>query len=166
MSSSTDPVRVARLGRPHGLDGFLGLYVDEADILHFQVGSAVDVAGSSLTVRALRRGDKGWQVAFEGVQDRHDAEAIRNHDVFVAAPRDLEEGEFWPEDLVGLEVRPVSGVVTGVIHGPTQSRLVIEKDGAIFEVPFVAELVPVVDVDAGYLEIVVIEGLIGDQSVE
>ena len=33
-SSSTDPGRfvIGRLGRPHGLDGFLGIYVDEEDI--------------------------------------------------------------------------------------------------------------------------------------
>ncbi len=166
MSSSTDPVRVARLGRPHGLDGFLGLYVDEADLVHFEIGSKVDVADSTLTVRALRRADKGWQVAFEGINDRPSAESIRNHDVLVAAPRELDEGEFWPEDLIGLEVRPIGGVVTGVEHGPAQSRLVIDKDGSTFEVPFVEALVPVVDLEAGYLEIVVIEGILPDQSLE
>lgn len=150
------------MGRPHGLDGHIGLYVDEADLVHFQTGSQVDVAGSTLTVRALRRGDKGWQVAFEGVDTREGAEAIRNQDVFVAAPRQLDEGEYWPEDLIGLEVRPVGGVVVGVEHGPAQSRLVIEREGATFEVPFVAELVPVVDLEAGYVEIVVIDGLLPD----
>lgn len=162
MSSSTDPVRVARLGRPHGLDGFLGLYVDEADLVHFRIGTTVDVGGSDLIVRALRRADKGWQVAFEGIGDRPSAESIRNQDVFVAAPRELEEGEFWPEDLVGLEVRPIGGVVIGVEHGPAQSRLVIGNDGDTFEVPFVEALVPVVDLEAGYLEIVVIDGLLDD----
>lgn len=162
MSSSTEPVRVARLGRPHGLDGFLGLYVDDADLVHFEVGSTVDVPDSTLTVRALRRADKGWQVAFEGVNDRPAAESIRNLDVFVPSPRDLDDGEFWPEDLIGLEVRPVGGIVVEVEHGPSQSRLVVELDGARFEVPFVEGLVPVVDLDGGFVEIVVIDGLLPD----
>lgn len=154
---------MARLGRPHGLAGFLGLYVDPSDLVHFRPGSQVTVGDLLLEVREVRRADKGWQVAFVGFDDRESAETIRSLDVYVVHPRDLEEGEFWPEDLIGLEVRPVGGVVTGLIHGPTQDRLVVEVGGAAFEVPFVADLVPVVDLESGYVEIVVIEGLVPDQ---
>ncbi|MFO7300436.1 MAG: ribosome maturation factor RimM [Actinomycetes bacterium] len=160
MSSSTEPVKVARLGRPHGLQGFLGLYVDDADLAYFEPGSTVLVGDRELTVRALRRGDKGWQVAFEEVPDRTAAEAIRNLDVLTTSERELEEGEFWDEDLIGLEVRPLGGVVVGVEHGPVQSRLVVEKDGVTFEVPFVADLVPVVDLEGGFVEVVLLEGLL------
>src|SRR5690606_37388113 len=104
LSSSTEPVRVARPGRPHGLDGFLGLYVDEEDLVHFEVGSTVRVGEQSMTVRAIRRADKGWQVAFEGVADRNTADRIRNQDVFVETLRELAEGEYWDDDLIGLEV--------------------------------------------------------------
>jgi len=41
---------------------------------------------------------------------------------------------------------------------------VIEQAGAVFEVPFVLELVPRVDQEAGYVEIVEIEGLIPPSS--
>lgn len=153
-------MRVARLGRPHGLDGFLGLYVDEEDLVHFAVGSTVRVGEQAMTVRAIRRVDKGWQVAFEGVTGRDSADRIRNQDVFVDTLRELAEGEYWDDDLIGLEVRPVGGEVVGVDHGPVQSRLVIEKDGATFEVPFVEALVPVVDLDGGFIEIVDLQGLI------
>jgi 16S rRNA processing protein RimM len=46
-----------------------------------------------------------------------------------------------------------------VDHGPSQDRLVIERSGTRFEVPFVDELVPVVDVAGGFVEVVEIEGL-------
>jgi ribosomal 30S subunit maturation factor RimM len=36
---------------------------------------------------------------------------------------------------------------------------VIERGGSRFEVPFVDELVPVVDIDGGFVEVVEIEGL-------
>ena len=91
--------------------------------------------------------------------DRASAEEIRNSDVFVAGRRQLEEGEFWPSDLVGLEVRPGGGKVIGLEHGPGQDRLVIERGSVSFEVPFVVALVPVVDLEGGYLEIVELEGL-------
>ena len=119
----------------------------------------MSVDGSPRTVRELRRGKKGPQVAFEDVIDRPAAELLRGREVFVDERRTLGEGEFWPGDLVGLEVRPGGGAVVEVAHGPAQDRLVIERDATRFEVPFVSELVPVVDLDAGFVEVVEIEGL-------
>lgn len=161
MSSSTEPgpVRVARLGRPHGLDGFLGLYVDPPDLIHFEAGASVQIGEQPMTVRTIRKTDKGYQVAFVEVTDRTGAEAIRNHDVFVGEPRPLDQGEFWPSDLIGLEVRPGGGRVVGLEQGPAQDRLVIEREGITFEVPFVEALVPVVDLEQGFVEIVEIDGL-------
>ncbi len=147
------------MGKPHGLDGFLGLYVDETELAHFQPGSVVYVDDRAHRVRALRRADRGHQVAFDGVADRAGAEAIRNLDVFVPARRELGEDEFWPEDLIGLDVRPGGGAVVDVVFGPAQDRLVIEREGARFEVPFVEAFVPVIDIGAGYVEVEEIEGL-------
>jgi 16S rRNA processing protein RimM len=160
-SSSTDSptVRVGRLGKPNGLHGFLGLYVEIADLSHFEPPSMVYVQERSYTVREIRQGKKGPQVAFEGVTNREEAEKLRGNDVFVSARRELAEGEYWPADLVGLDVRPGGGKVVEVVHGPTQDRLVIERDGVRFEIPFVDELVPTVDVGAGYVEVIEIEGL-------
>lgn len=110
-------------------------------------------------MRALRQGKKGPQVAFEGIADRHRAEELRGKEVLVAERRELGQGEFWPADLVGLEVRPKGGRVVGVNHGPTQDRLVVERGASTFEVPFVDDLVPVVDVEKGFVEIAEIEGL-------
>lgn len=150
---------MGRLGKPNGLDGFIGIYVEDEDLVHLQPDSIVHVANEPYTVRAIRRGKKGHQVAFTGVDSRGGAEAIRGSDVFVAVRRQLSEGEYWPEDLIGLEVRPGGGVVAAVDHGQAQDRLVIERAGASFEVPFVDELVPVVDIAAGFIEVTEIEGL-------
>jgi len=114
-------------------------------------------------VRAVRRVDKGFQIAFEGINDRERAEGLRGGEVFVEGRRALEEGEFWPEDLVGLEARTIDGdrlgVVVGVVAGLAQDRLVVDGEGSTFEVPFVDDLVPVVDLDKRYVEIVPVPGL-------
>ena len=52
----------------------------------------------------------------------------------------------------------------GLIHGPAQARLSIERGGRTFEVPFVEALVPTVDLDSGYVEIVEIDGLIAPED--
>ncbi len=119
----------------------------------------VYVTGHPLTVRSIRPADRGYQVAFEEVPDRTGAEQIRNLDVFVAERRLLQDGEFWPDELIGLQVRPGGGVIVGVEHGPAQDRLVIEQGSTRFEVPFVEALVPVVNLEDGYVEIVELEGL-------
>ncbi|MGD2101528.1 MAG: ribosome maturation factor RimM [Acidimicrobiia bacterium] len=153
---------MGRLGRPNGLEGFLGLYVDDEDLGHFEPGSEVTVAGRVYTVRGVRRGKKGPQVAFEGVTDRNGAERLRGNDVSVTRRRDLRSDEYWPTDLIGLDVTPGGGVIVDVVHGPTQDRIVVERDGSRFEVPFVHDLVPVVDMEAGLVEVVEIEGLSRD----
>ncbi len=156
---------VGRLGRPHGLDGFVGLYIDEADASALAPGATVFVAGHPFTIRTLRRVDRGFQVAFEGIEDRAAAEGIRGRDVEVTSRRVLDAGEFWPDDLVGLTVVDDAGNIVGevveVVFGAAQERLVVERrDGGRYEVPFVDPLVPRVDLPEGIVEIVPIPGLI------
>lgn len=156
---------IGRLGRPHGLDGFLGLYVDEEDIVSVQPGATVFVDDRPYSVRAVRRVDRGYQVAFEDVTDREGADELRGMDVSVSERRELGEGEFWPDDLIGLAVfddtGQALGVVKEVVFGPGQERLLVERvTGGTFEVPFVDDLVPLVDREAERIEIVAIPGLI------
>jgi 16S rRNA processing protein RimM len=160
-SSSTEQpdVLVGRLGKPNGLEGFLGLYTEPENLRYFESESTVYVDDRAYTVRALRQGKKGPQVAFHGVTDRSGAEQLRGHDVWVSGHRELGEGEYWPGDLVGLQVRPGGGEVIAVTHGVSQDRLTVDRDGVRFEVPFVEELVPIVDLEHGFVEIVEIEGL-------
>ena len=134
--------------------------MDDEDLVHFQPGATVIVGDEPHRIRAIRKADRGYHVAFDEVPDRTAAEAIRNLDITVPARRELGEEEYWPEDLVGLEVRPTGGAIAEVVFGPAQARLVVERAESRFEVPFVEELVPVVDIEAGYVEIVELEGLI------
>lgn len=167
-NSSTDDTRhhIGRLGSPNGLKGFIGIYVDDADTVLLEPGQTVFLNGDDFRIRALRRGDKGWQVAFEGRPDRNSVDPLRGAQVFVPGRRDLEEDEFWIEDLVGLDVsddRGVSlGTVTAVVSGPAQDRLVVSGDLGVLEVPFVSDLVPVVDTVAGKVEIKWVEGLLSE----
>jgi 16S rRNA processing protein RimM len=120
----------------------------------------------SLVVTHMARSSKGaLLLRFAGVTDRERAEAMVGASLLVSSSdrRRLDDGEFWPDELVGLEVRAdgaVVGTVAEVILEP-QTRLVVAvPDESRFQIPFVADLVPVVDIGAGYLEIVLLEGLI------
>jgi 16S rRNA processing protein RimM len=166
-NSSTErpSVLAGRLGRPHGLDGHLGLYVQPADLVYFDLGSTVHIEEHPYVVRSIRRADRGYHIAFEGVEGREDAEAIRNNDIYVMERRDLGGDEYWPDQLRGLAVRPGGGVVVEVVNGPAQDRLLIDRDGQRFEVPFVKEFFPVVDVENGFIELEEIPGLADPPTV-
>lgn len=92
--------------------------------------------------------DKGLLLHFEGVRSRIEAENLRGILLTVDADtrRDLEEDEFWPDDLTGLDAVAPDGSVLGVVDriefGPGQDRLVVKTPlGVEVEVPFVSAIV-------------------------
>ncbi|MDP8959070.1 MAG: ribosome maturation factor RimM [Actinomycetota bacterium] len=121
-----------------------------------------------LVVEAVRPHPRGGLIVrFGGVEDRDAAEELRGSRLAIDRQerRPLEEGEFWPEDLQGLEVRAPSGEslgqVAGVVLGEAQDRLVLELAGGnTAEVPFVEELVVEVRPQDGYLVVSPVEGLL------
>jgi 16S rRNA processing protein RimM len=153
------------------LDGYLGLYIDEEDAGSLQPGSIAYLDGQPHVVRALRRVDRGYQIAFDDVGDRAGAEQLRGLELSIDSRRSLEEGEYWPGDLIGLVVYDQEGarmgVVKDVLYGAGQERLLVEMVGGhTFEVPFVHDLVPTVDLARRRIEVVSIPGLTGPSDSE
>lgn len=144
-------------------------FVDRPD--RFRVGAAFQTDEAdprSLTVESVKPHHKGgFILGFEEVDGRDEAEALRGRELSIPLEerRGLEEDEFWPSDLEGLQVRTASetiGVVVDVVLGEAQDRLVVElAHGGRVEIPFVDELVSEVDPAAGFLVIRPIEGLLG-----
>jgi 16S rRNA processing protein RimM len=107
-------------------------------------------------------------IRFAAVPDRTAAEELRGVSLYVAATdrRELDPGEFWPDELVGMTVRSTSGAVLGVVRevveGSAQHRLVVDAGDRSFEVPFVEALVPEVDREFRVLVIADLPGLVPD----
>lgn len=123
-------------------------------------------AGSPLTVQKAQDGGSQMLVRFAEVGDRTAAETLTGTSLFIDASdrRPLDDGEYWPDDLVGLTAVSPTGVALGqveaVIEGAAQFRIVIRGSGGPFEVPFVAELIPEVDLEAGRIVIADLPGLV------
>lgn len=132
----------------------------------FSPGSVVHTAdGTPLTVRRFDPTARAPLVIFEEVAGRDEAEQLRDTFLYISAEerRPLENGEFWPEDLVGMDVVSADGAALGRVAdveiGSGQDRLLIETASGTVTVPFVAELVPEVDPASGRIVVVLPEGL-------
>ncbi|AXE38521.1 Ribosome maturation factor RimM [Acidipropionibacterium virtanenii] len=174
----SEPVEVvvARIGRPHGLRGEMTvrLSTDEPD-RRFTPGSRLVLGGSGrvLTVDSWRRASGSVLLRFTEVGDRTAAEAIQGEELSArvdADERPEAPEEYYDRQLRGLQARDSRGQplgrVTAVIHMPAQDLLAIDVDGTERLVPFVAELVPQVDLAAGTLTVADVGGLVDDDAEE
>jgi len=177
----TDWIEVGRIVAPQGLKGEVRVYPSSDFPERFLEPGKRWLQGpkdSSPKPVELLRGrflaGKGlYLVQLEGVTNRDQAESIRNHLLMVPATDrpDLEDGEFYVADLVGLKVILQAsgdeiGVVTDIYEAGNdllEVTLAMEdpksKPQRVF-IPFVDEIVPTVDLEQGRVEINPPEGLL------
>jgi 16S rRNA processing protein RimM len=170
----TVEVVVGVVGRPHGVRGEVAVEArtDEPD-RRFAPGQQLRAEGSSrlLTVASLRRHDGRLLVRFVGLEDRAAVEAVRGARLVADVDPDerpAEPAEFYDRQLVGLRVRTpntgVVGEVTAVLHLPSQDLLEIRTATEVRLVPFVAALVPEVDLEGGILTVADVSGLLSEDE--
>ena len=159
--ATDDYVLVGRIGPAHGLRGevFVEPRTDEPE-RRFAVGAVLQTAGGRLSVAGSRTHSGRLVVRFAEIGDRTEAEAARGTELTVAVdaaegPEDPEE--FYDHQLVGLRVETADGRAVGelarVEHNAAQDLLVIALPDREVLFPFVAALVPEVDVPGGRIVI-------------
>ena len=167
---------VGRIGRPHGVRGLATVEVrtDDPD-LRFAPGQVLltdPPARGPLTIVDSRwhSGTLLLQVAGpsgEVYAARETVEELRGAELLVAVadlPAIEEPNSFYDHQLVGLAARLPDGAALGevtAVRHEAQDLLVIRRpDGGEALVPFVAALVPTVDLDGGFLVVDPPEGLL------
>ncbi len=166
MAPTVDVV-VGTVGRAHGLRGEVTVRLSsdfpEERFAPGAVLRAGTVTGERLEVKASR-----WQgdllvVSFSGHTDRSCAETLRGTELWAQVEVGEDDaGDFHDAALVGLEVRTggtVRGRIVSIVHNPGQDLLVVRSETGEHLVPFVTELVPVVDLATGVVEVVDLPGL-------
>lgn len=123
----------------------------------------------SLKVRGIEPygGKETFFCRLEGIDDRDAAEAFRGALVTVSPDErvELDEGEYWIDDIVGVEVfDEETGERLGAVEEvmPTGSNdvyLIRAVDGALKPIPATAETVRSVDVERARMTVRVPEGL-------
>src|SRR5579875_1872884 len=164
-------VAVGRIGRARGIKGdvFVEPLTDEPDV-RFAAGTTLGTDPSTagpLTVASSSSASGKLVVHFEGVDDRDSAEALRGTRLLfpVQARPELDNpDDFYDTDLIGLAARLPDGTDLGavqdVLHAGGADYLVLDLDGREVLVPFVAAIVPTVDVPGGRVVVDPPEGLL------
>jgi 16S rRNA processing protein RimM len=174
----TDEVVVGRIGKPHGLRGEVTVelstddperrFAEGASLLARRPRGGPPPEHATLSVAGTRWHQERLLVRFAELPDRNAAEAARGLDLVVlVAPDERPEDpeEFYDHQLVGLVVVTTDGaevgVVTDVMHSGAQDLLVVRREGREDSlVPFVAALVPEVDLGLGRLTVADRPGLL------
>lgn len=162
-------VRVARIGKPHGIRGEVTVEVMTDDpATRFAPGTELEAEKSphkTLTVEGARWNKEILVVAFEEIVDRNAAEAARGTILYFETEHEEDDDSdgYYEHELVDLKVRigdQEVGKVTGLRTGAAQDLLVVEdNEGEEVYVPFVEQIVPEVDLEAGFVRITPPDGL-------
>ncbi|GAB2892553.1 ribosome maturation factor RimM [Neomicrococcus lactis] len=161
-------VRVARIGKPHGIRGEVTVEVMTDDpAARFAPGSVLEAEKGPhdrLTVEGARWNKEILVVAFEEILDRNAAEAARGTVLFFDGDLSDDDSEgYYEHELVDLPVligEEKVGVVTGLRTGAAQDLLVVkDNEGEEVYVPFVEQIVPEVDLEGGFVRLTPPDGL-------
>ena len=168
-----DWIEVGRISRPHGVHGEVRVALSSDNPARFAPGvklcarpGRVGVASSQLreqvwlTIDSVR-GDESFPiVAFSEIASRDRAEAFGGYVLEITSSQlpELDDGEYYPFDLIGLQARDllgsVLGRVTDVLESAAHGILVVSlESGGEALVPFVLAAVPEVAPEAGYLAV-------------
>ncbi|NJD17983.1 MAG: ribosome maturation factor RimM [Gemmatimonadetes bacterium] len=175
--AAPDFLAVGHLTRAHGILGefFVASLTDHPESsfapgVVLRLGDALGLAPDPdlppLCVESARAFKGGLIVAFQGVETRSEAEALRGRYLLrpVAELEPPAEGEYWQHELEGLEVFTVQGRRLGTVRAlyelAPSDLLEVAGEGKQYLIPFREEIVVEVDVEGGRMVIDPPDGLL------
>ncbi len=167
-SGSDESIKIGYVRRAHGIKGAVIVRPLTDDPARFDIATQLVTDNQShptVVIATAQPHKDGLLVSFEGIHDRNQAELLRGTSfvIDIEQRRDLDSGEYWPDQLIGLSVVDAAGaqfgIVADIVTGTAQDRLQVQGDGGLFEVPFVAAIVTEVNVDAGVVVVDMPDGM-------
>jgi len=166
-------IEIGRAVNTHGIRGELKIESwSDFDEIRYTPGNTVYLEKGEemvpLTVKSFRV-HKGYSlVSFEELPDINAAEPYKGCIVYVDDDdrQELEEGEYYFDELIGLKARDEEGNPIGEViaveetSGAQDNLRVKREDGREVLIPNVPAFVKDVDLDQGTITIHVIEGLL------
>ncbi len=151
-------LHAGRVGKPHGLDG--SFHVTGANPQLLRAAELVRVAGNDRAIDRRAGYDARMILRLAGCASREDAEALRGTELLVSRDQapELEQDEWWAEDLEGCTVRDggrIIGTVRRLLVLPSCEVLEVDRVGGgdPLLVPLVADAVRLVDLERDEIDV-------------
>ncbi|WP_097107647.1 ribosome maturation factor RimM [Hoeflea halophila] len=159
MTKLTHPILIGVVGAAQGIRGEVRVKPFTEDPMAIaEYGALYTKDGRRFEILDHRFAKTVVVVRFRGINDRNAAEALKGLELFIDRSslddEDLEEGEYFHADLVGLEAWDEDGrfwgEVSGVLDFGGGDLLELREDGSKpVVIPFTLAAVPHVDLEAG-----------------
>lgn len=164
MTDKDQRVLLGRIVTAHGIRGdvVIDSYTDDpADIGAYGPLQSAD-GSKELVVKVVRVTPKGVIAHIKGIDDRNGAEALRGVELFVARAKlpMADEGEFYYADLEGLRAESEAGGLIGTVIAVQNFgagdllEVRLAAEGGTELIPFTDAFVPVVDIAAGRVVVI------------
>jgi 16S rRNA processing protein RimM len=171
-TDATEPrfLAIGRINRPHGLRGEVTVEVltdfperfDTIEVIYLGDSQRAD----AWEVAASRWNRDRVLLTLRGCEDRRTAEGLRG--LLVQIPIEeampLPEGEYYPHELVGLDVVTVEGEELGriseiIFTNANEVYVVVGPRGRLL-LPAIADVIDQIDLDGGQVTVRLIDGLV------
>lgn len=152
-------VCLGKIATAHGVRGLVKILVYGEDAMLLEELAPLYTAENgdkTISLRMKNSAGKYWLAAIENVNDRTQAEKLRDTELWVnreALPETAEEDEFYITDLVGMMVKDTKGNTIGNVidvknFGAGDLLEIKPERGESFFVPFTKDAVPEISEDA------------------
>jgi 16S rRNA processing protein RimM len=161
---------VAEIGKPHGLDGEVGITIVTDFPERLRPGTryllSPPLAGVAEVELDSLRGEGRLYAKFEGFDDKDSAARLTNKRLLVPAEQaaELAGDSYWVDDLLGCEVVTEDGSVLGELveviqTGANDVYMVRLPDGRELPLPATKEVIRLVDPSAARVTVRLLPGL-------
>lgn len=161
-----EKIKIGRIVNAVALRGEVKVYNYSGYKERYEELDRIIVENTEYEIEKVRYHQEMVILKLAGVDNRNDAEAMKNKDVFITE-EDLDElpdDTFYIRDLIGLQAVDDSGrigIVKDVLQPSAQDVYVIKTDsGRDILVPAVKEFVKEVNLEEGFIRLSLIDGMI------
>lgn len=161
-------VEIGTVVGTHGIKGEVKIYstTDFADE-RYAVGNELTLkmphSEITLEIESHRFHKNRDLIKFVGLDSINDVEKYKGAKVFAFQDDDLEEGEYYYQDIIGCTVEDEKGKSLGkvisILEMPTQDILEIEDEKGTYMIPYVDAFVLEEDIENKRLVVSLIEGM-------
>lgn len=148
----------------HGVRGQvrLGSYTDDPEAIFDYVPLSDEKGTRNFNVMFKGMSKKAFIASVEGVMDRDASDALRGVKLYVDRDKlpntEEDTGEYYYSDLLGLKVKDQTDAEVGEVQavhdfGAGDLLEIRPSKGKSFMLPFKDAFVPVVDVEAGFVQV-------------